>query len=391
MKNTTTIALLFAALIFYSSCSSNYQVYRIDEKEAFAKKNGVFYSLPKTVVNVKVTVEKVDRIRGPYAEFANTYLGIPSVITENQSSFNIVDIEVTTFSEADSEKIFFVSFPKKMNKNKQDFILSLQENGVISGLNISDELLGVKNKSYHTDNISNVSDFNAQQFKMFLNENILEKVDTLFEMIHIDTMKYEKQILKRSTVQKSIELKAKETSEYLIKLSEHKINLLSGYQEIAYNEESIKFMVNSIDQLIAEYTSLFTGKQNRSVLEYNFTIIPEKNNTGGKFIFSLDRFRGFSDSPSVNNASNIFVEFMPSMSTSKIAEAIEQQISNQKSLKGLYYNIPEKTKIVFYKGNNEIVYESNILINQFGTINFLPAEQLKVKFYNNSGAIQMIK
>lgn len=391
MNKIKIITLLFIVAFVFISCKSSFQSFKIEEYSKFADKDGIFYTLPKTLVNVNVKVEKTDFIKGPYSEFANRFLGISNVIDESYSNFKIYDIEVNTLSVPDENKIFFLTFPCSKRRKNDEFAVRLLENGLISDLNFPNQTTELRKdnnmKDFQIEETENID----TQFKLFLNENLIEKVDTLFEIMHVDTVKLERQILKRTSVPKTTEQKAREISEFILQLNEYRIQLLSGFQEVPYSYESLKFMINTIDQLISDYTSLFVGKSVKSTLEYRFTLTPEKNNTQGVFIFSLDKNLGLSKSPSVNNSNNVFVEFIPSLFTTKIAEIIENKNKNTNTTKGLFYNVPERTNMVIYKGNNDVLLKTDFLISQFGVVNFLPSREFKVKLHTKTGALNFLQ
>ncbi len=384
------ILILFVAGII--SCkNSQYQVYRLEQQQDFISKEGMFYFLPRTVINVEVTVEKTDYVKGPYAGFSAKYLGISNVITENKSEYSIVDIKVRTQNEPDPDKIFFIVFPKN-NKKKNQLMISLKENGIIESINFHADSVNTQMQQVKYATVNEDFDEESQPFKMFINYNIMEQVDTLLEFIHLDTMTIEKHIYKKSLVEKDAEQRAKEASEYLIKLNEYKVNLLSGYQEVEYSESTLQYMVNSLEQMIHEYTSLFTGKTLNNTMTYSFTYTPEisvKNRSF--FLFSIDKNKGLSDTESPDPSKNIYIELMPSLTTSKIAPFVSNQYENIKHRRGFYYNIPEKTKLILTKGRGESIFESTVMVNQFGVVHFLPAKQYKILYFDNSASLRRVQ
>jgi hypothetical protein len=392
MKKIIQYFLVFLLLTISFACKNNlYQVYRLDQQSEFLNKEGMFYFLPRTVVNIEVTVEKTDQVKGPYSSFSSKYLGISNVISENNTTYNIVDIKAKTLNEPDPDKIFFIVFPKS-SKRKNQLMIALKENGIIESINYTTDSLSAQSGSLRTSGLYDDFDHDSQPFKMFINYNIMEKVDTIIEYVHLDTMTIEKQVFKKSLIEKDLEQRAKDASEYIIKLNEHKINLLSGYQEIEYSENTLSFMVSSIEQMVDEYMSLFVGKTVTQTMTFNFTYTPEASTKNRSFfLFSIDKSKGISDVESSDPSKNIYIELMPSLTTSKIAPIVSSQKDNLKNRKGFYYNIPEKTKLILSRGRTDLIFENNIMINQFGVIHFLPAKNYKVLYFDNSASIRRIQ
>jgi hypothetical protein len=388
IKRFFIISLLFV----FSFCGRNtYQVYKLSEQSEFINKEGLFYFLPRTVISIEITIEKTDRVKGIYAQYSSKYLGISNVIQENTSEYDIADIKIKTFNEPDPDKIFFVTMPKNKTK-KNKLYISLQENGIIESVNYAiDSVLSI---SQQAKALTVYEDFQeaGQAFRMFVNHNIMEKVDTIFEYIHLDTMTIEKHVLRKSTIEKDMEQRAKEASEFLVKLNDHRVSLVSGYQEVDYNNQTLNNMLGNIDQMIQEYMSLFIGKTTTQSLTYNFSIIPETTTKNTSlFLFSLDKSKGINDIESSNENNNFYLELMPSLTTSRLTPIISNQQNNKKLKKGFYYNIPEKTKLVITKGDKNLIFENSIMVNQFGVVHFLPNGNYRILYDSNSASLRKIR
>ena len=109
-KKMKTRAYLFISIIFIlliSACSK-YNVVHVQKTGEVSKKNGIYYNLPKTIVTIDVTITKTEKIKGPYAQYAQKYLGISNVNTANTTSYEISDIALDTYSEPDSSQYYCI-------------------------------------------------------------------------------------------------------------------------------------------------------------------------------------------------------------------------------------------------------------------------------------------
>lgn len=395
MKKKSIFLIISISFIFFISCLQQvYKVHPITEYEKFAGKHGIFYFLPRTVIHIIVEIEKVDRIRGPFFQYCAKYLGVRSQILENQSLFFIKDIHVILTHEPDPEKIYFIQLPRQNQYLLQFFEIMFQESGIIHSFNTPYKLEPERNFDLSENHYSASFDLTAspQIFKMFTNKNIMEKLDTIIEFVHIDTILVQKRTIQKSYIEKHPEQQAREIAEQIHKLNDYKISLLSGYQEIAYDKNTIEYMVNKLDSIIQEYISLFTGKIITQNMQYSFTIVPDKSFLNKQtFLFCFNKINGIKDKPSKNEEENIFIEFIPGITTARLSEVIHRQLSQKDLKKGLYYNIPEKTKIVITRGREELLYEQTFLINQFGQTYFLPPHLLDVQFFDETGFIRYMK
>lgn len=387
MKYTTAIACLL--LIVTIGCST-FEVIPVSNEEALEKKQGFFYHLPRTVLSIDITVTKTDMIKGPFAAYSSKYLGISNVINENTSSYSISDISISTYAEPDPEKVFFVSIPKKFRQSDKLHFL-MEENGIMAGFNVADDTIHRLNNGALVRSNHEEYDAANASFKYFATQNILEKTDTIYEKIILDTITIEKQILQRSLVEKSMEQKASDVADYLSLIAENKMNLLSGYQEVAYSIESMEFMLFKLEQMEQDYLSLFIGKTVTSTLTYHFEYVPNQSTKSSSiFLFCFDKKSGLNEvQDSSNEDSGVYLELMPSMTTTRLTPIVNAH-SGSKKAKGFYYNIPEKTKVLLSMQAGEILYEANLPISQFGITTFLPVNIRKVVLFPRTGAIEKV-
>lgn len=381
MKNS--IFLILIALISFTSCS-NMKVQKINGNDKLSNKAGLVYYLPKTAIYLDIEVKRSDFLKGPFAAYSSKYTGISNVITENRTEFRIEDIKINSAYTADTSNAFLITLPKS-KKHIPHFVFS--EEGVLKSMNYGEDTLFEEKKHQGTTTISEGNLYDPGEFKYFATENIKVQTDTIYEKIVLDTITIEKQILEHSVIEKSDEDRAKDVADYLKLIDEYKLNLLSGYQEVAYSIETIDFMYQELDKLEKDYLSLFTGKEVEGTLHFRFAIVPDKQMPDtGTFLCSFDGYGGLSyEFDSIYTARNIFFKILPSGKTDVLSN-IENKGKN-----GIFYNIPDNTRFVLFKGDNEVLFESNVSIAQFGKTLFMPANINALQFNNGSGNIRSVK
>ena len=367
------------------------QVVPANEGKNSVEKTGFYYYLPRTEIVVDLSIEKSDKIKGPFSAYAPKYLGISNVISENTTQYEIVDIKISAVEEPDPEKIYFVSLPKKSKELVQKFKLSPK--GVMEGLNIANDSVLVFSEKNNT-NASIEEDYTAYDpSKYFATKNIIEKTDTTYEKIILDTMTITKQILTKNLVEKSMEAKAKDVSDYLAMIAENKMNLISGYQEIGYSRESLDLMIKELDQLRDDYMALFIGHENKQKLHYRFKFMPESSAKNTRiFLFNFSKQKGVNTDiqDSASQAKAYYLELMPSLTVTRIDPWLNVQQQETKH-RGLYYNLPEQTKIMVVDDNDgSVAFETIVFISQFGKVAFLPLWVHKMELYPN-GALKQLE
>ena len=113
MKRNIAIAILLQFVIV-SNMFGQINVLRIDNNAPPPTKDGIFYSLPRTVVKIDVKIDRIENYKGPYADFALRFLGLKNVVETNAIDYKISDISITTYTEPDPDQYYFVELGDKM-------------------------------------------------------------------------------------------------------------------------------------------------------------------------------------------------------------------------------------------------------------------------------------
>ena len=107
--------------------------------------------------------------------------------------------------------------------------------------------------------------------------SVFEKVDTIIRKVNIDTMTLERQYLKRTMVEKSPEQKAKEAADFISKIKDNRFNLVTGFQEVNYNKETLEYMDTQLRMMEKEYMKLFTGISIHRPMTFSYSYTPNPN------------------------------------------------------------------------------------------------------------------
>jgi len=353
-------------------------------------KEGVFYYLPKTTITVDVTVTETRYFKGPFAQYSAKFTGISNVITENKSETRVDAIQVGKQSVPDTSKLFYIC--TKGIKDTEPFALMLSESGCIVGLNSTDVVEGTVTTGKEPLSGKTTTDrMSGAGFELPATGNTRIKTDTIIEKIILDTVTIEKQILQHSIIEKSSEDKAKDAADYISLISENKMNLLAGLQEVDYSPETFAAMLHELDEMLADYLNLFTGKTVESTRNFRFIIEPSAEAVSEpEFLFSFNEAYGtaeaFVDS---SNAVNYYYLLIPE----KRSDAIAHVFSNTKQHKnkGLAYNVPEECTLLILNQENEIVFSEKMSISQLGITSYLPGNMRHIRFNAADGSVNAIK
>jgi hypothetical protein len=368
---------------------SQINVFHIDNNSIPPGKEGVFYSLPRTVIRIDVNIDRIENYKGPYSEYALKYLGLKNVVMANSVEYKITGMTVTTSQQPDPDQYYFLELARKLSKNDQTGLLSFTESGLILGT-IPERIdtLAKEEKIINKEEpgLATEKDVFPEVFKYSADVNFFEKVDTIIRKVNIDTMTLERQYLKRTVIEKSPEQKAKEASDYIVKIKDNRFNLISGFQEVNYNRETLEYMDSQLKQMEKEYLKLFTGISLHKTLTFSFYYTPNPNQVNTEVpIFKYLKSKGMMelDEP---GGKIVTIKVQRSGTTSSVANYLKRGGEASK-VHGFYYRIPELARVTV-KVDDNLTEETQCLVSQLGIVSFLPSNKWKVQFYKETGGIR---
>jgi TorA maturation chaperone TorD len=376
---------------FMNQGYSQINVFHIDNNSSVTSKEGVFYSLPRTVIRIDVEIDRIENYKGPYSEYALKYLGLKNVVMANSVEYKILGMKVTTSQQPDPNQYYFLELPGKISKSQKAGLLSFTESGLILGsipqkvdtLTKEEKIINKEEPGLATE-----KDIFPEIFKYSADVNFFEKVDTIIRKVNIDTMTLERQYLKRTIVEKPSEQKAKEASDYIQKIKDNRFNLISGFQEVSYNKETLEYMDIQLKQMEEEYMKLFTGISIHKTLTFSFYYTPNPNQVNAEVpIFKYMKSKGMMelDEP---GGKIVTIKVQRSGTTSSVASYLKQKNDNNK-VHGFYYRIPELARVTV-KVDDNMTQETQCLVSQLGIVSFLPTNKWKVLFYKETGGLKGI-
>ena len=194
--------------------------------------------------------------------------------------------------------------------------------------------------------------------------NKQKKTDTIIRTINIDTITINRFLFKSSWVDKSIDDKAREAALQIEHIRESRYNLISGYQEVNYGS-SIIYMDRQLQELENQYLELFLGRELRSIERQTFYFVPGKNKKGGELI-------RFEDGKSV------VIRFIPNNTSDELTDTLAAKPNS------IFYRIPATADVTISSDNKDF-FVGRFLVNQFGTVSFVPLGNTKLQFDAETG------
>jgi hypothetical protein len=380
-KNLHRLLHIPALLLLVTFAYGQISVYHVDNTEDLKDKSGVFYALPRTVIKVVVTVERREHYKGPYSDYALKLLGLDDVITMDNIDYTITGFEIATFNDPDPEQYYFIETGEKLSKEQKDLLLNLSESGMIETSTVTADRAAVR--EVLSGNLQN-HDIGNRLYRYFAAPNQTDAVDTIIKRVLVDTIMVTKRSLTRRPTLKSSEQKAVEAAEKLQAVRKTRLDLVSGFQETAYDRGALEYMDQQVKEIEDEYYSLFAGATVTKILRYTFLMIP--SSTAGETTLPVCKFsekQGVLDA-AVVGGDLIQLKIQRLQNTSQISALVDARNADKGS-RGLYYRMPETAALSIRYGTIEV--KDVFLVNQFGKTTWLPAGMPLLQFHP-TGAIK---
>ena len=134
MKSIRIFSLLFLMFQlsgFYSY--SQFVVKKVAGNTANTSQDGFYYALPQTVLKIDLVIEKIKKIPGPLADYAEDYLGVSDYIGYKSRSIQLINANLTSSYEADPDQFYYVQFPADRPKDEKASSFLLTDQGTLSG------------------------------------------------------------------------------------------------------------------------------------------------------------------------------------------------------------------------------------------------------------------
>lgn len=306
----------------------------------------VSYALPQTTITLEVEAVRENFYAGPYAKFAQKYLGVDAR-QEDQKTCSLTAVKMTPVIEADQSNRFFIT----PDKNSMSF-LSLTSQGLIA---VNDGSFG--NGSQWRFASQAGADFSDKG----VSSNLTSEATTLFRGVDGNRVGVQQNMV----VQKSLEQRAKEAAEMIFDLRKKRVQIVTGDTDATYSGEAMGAALAEIAALEKEYMSMFIGYSDFQTQKLKCDVVPEKNRKSQTYV----AFR-ISDADGIVSADNMsgkpyLIELTP--------QSVSPATGKGTAAKGAVamYRIPAICNVKLTDGVNPIL-QDRIAVYQLGVESYFP-------------------
>ena len=238
-------------------------------------RDAVVYHLPKKSFVVEIIYSERQSVPGAYSKYASEMLGIDNVIKNEKTEYIIEGIKLHPFNAPDENARFTLKAPESSKVEKEMYVM-MNNLGIFCGL--------TSQKDVESDfaDINFGSMMNSKTMPEFNNFSAVASqftaIDTVVRMVSFDTSFYKMEVYNPKTKSKTVQEKASDAVAKLMDVRQHRMELLTGYHETAYDAASLKYMETRLLEIENAYLSLFCGYTNVKYYKHCFTFSPDANN-----------------------------------------------------------------------------------------------------------------
>lgn len=360
----------FVILLFIFSACSTVRITHLSETKKISKPFWL-YALPKSELYVDVELEKKIHIAGPYANFAEKYLGIANVSKRSFEQFTIKDISVNTNIVADSEQIFVVQYSNKLPWRS----IQQTHDGIVLAINTDERNFQVQTLFENTD-FSEIQSYEPLFYKELSKSPIIkEKIDTIYKTVKVDTIWTKVPVQRKTSDTLKPEDKAKEAANLIFDIRMRMLDLFSGELETLPQGEAAEYIAHELRQQEQEYLELFLGKTFITTLRQRFKIVPTYDEKNLYVVAFFSEKKGLLANPE-KDAEPILLQIKSSQA---YVPAIFQILKLEKAKKNehvFYIKTPNRATVKLLY-DNHIIKEKDILYYQSGRVVRIPLCLLK--------------
>lgn len=315
------------------------------------------YSLPSTVITLEVEAVREDFHAGPYARYAEKYLGIKAK-QKDESTCRLTQIKMVPYVEADQSRRYSVNVPKG---EIEATFLKLSSAGLVS---FADAGFGEESLwRFPTETEGDFSDKGVSY-------NLTSESTTLYRSSRNESSGSRISVQQDMVVEKSPEKRAAETAEMILKLRQQRLQIVTGDTDATYSGEAMGAAIDELTRLEKEYLTLFTGYSESQPVRMNFEVIPEADRESQMYVaFRISDTAGLVPADNMSGKP-VVMELTPQVFSEPQKADVEIKEKDKKQVEA-YYRIPAICTIKLLEGSRTLL-QSRIPVYQLGRESSLP-------------------
>lgn len=312
------------------------------------------YSLPQTVLTFEVDAVQESYYAGPYAKYAEKYLGVTARQEDDVKTY-LSGVKMNVRTEADQSRRYTVALPK----DASDRFLTLTAQGLVSA-----SQGGLTEQCEWRFPAPSEADFSRKG----VSSAYTTTATSLTRGSSADSVFNRTSVSQSIVVTKTVDQKAKEAADMILSLRKTRVQIITGDTDANYSGESMGAALAEIDRLEAEYLTLFLGYSDYQHQTMKYDVVPVKGSRSNVFVaFRIADAQGLVAADDITGRP-YFIDVIP--------EAIDESgsVKGAKASKlDIHYLIPAICTVKLSDGES-IIFQTRVPIHQFGIENIIPVK-----------------
>ena len=317
----------------------------------------VTYSLPSTTLVLDVEAVQESFYAGPYAKYAEKYLGI-KVRQKDEEKWQISEVSLTPMLEADLSRRYTIALK---NDAPDLAFLKLTSAGLVAFADA-----GMTSTQSWRFPLAGSADFSDKG----VSSNLKSEATTLYRGERKDAAYSKVSVQQNMVVEKSLEQKAAEAAQMIVRLREQRLQIVTGDTDATYSGEAMGAAVSELTRLEGEYMSLFVGYSEYQTKKVSFEVIPDAARESQMYVaFRMSDTAGPVPSDNLSGKPVVMEVVVPA-----VAEAETAFLADSKKIEKLQkfnYLIPAVCTVRIKEGS-ELLIQSRVPVYQLGVLGSMP-------------------
>ena len=360
------IRFIFVGIIsmLFVSCTTSKEINYASSKRLSSQdqinEKSIVYGLPKSTLVFKVEQLKTEYIAGPYAQYAETFLGISNVVTSSKTEYKLSNVLIDQYRELDNDALYIIE----------------PGDQVIDYLQLSKQGLIMFPENRDAQPVFNTQSNDYSQKLIFtdlsVKPNYFHEKGEITRVSTAANNFSDVPVIRKQTVMKSIQDKAKEAADVIFDIRERRLSLLFGDEERFPQGDAMSATLNEMRRIEEEYLALFIGKQVESVSTFYYEFTPTKEYTSSPYM--LFRFSEKSGVTDVKTIEGRPVYVVIENGNNSASENIESNSTTNSH--NIYYRVPYSVNVKLI--DKDVIVQRRMIIEQLGKVMSVPAKNINL-------------
>lgn len=310
----------------------------------------VTYSLPMTTITLDVEAVQETFYAGPYAKYAEKYLGIKPRM-KDETTVQLTQIKMIPYVEADQNCRYSVNV-KKGTLNPSVFSLSSAGLVTFADAKFADETVW-------RFPVKSEGDFSGKG----VSSNLTSEATTLYRNEKKESAYNRVSVQQNMVVEKTLEQKAAETAATILDLRRQRLQIVTGDTDATYSGEAMGAAIGELARLEQEYMTLFVGYSEYQTQQVRFDVVPEAGRENQMYIaFRISDKSGLVPADDMTGRP-VVMEIQP--------QAFEKVQAKAQKAEVVHYRIPAVCTVKI-KNGADLLLQSRVPVYQLGQESSLP-------------------